>query len=283
MQITLSKSRSRLLGNVLTYVALLVPVILTGFPFYWMLVTSSKSIQEILTYPPSFLPEMLRPENYAQALTYVPFARYFVNTAFVAVLATTGDVFSSSFVGYGFARLRFPGRDLLFAALLGMMLVPFIVKLPPLFVFFKNIGWINTYYPLIVPSWLGTPFFIFLMRQFMFTIPSDLSDAARIDGCSELGVWWRIVLPLTKPALAVVAVLSFQQSWNDFLAPLVFLQDLDKKTVILGLATMLDVQTAERWDWIMAAAATTTLPMLIIFYFAQKVLVRGVTLTGMRG
>jgi multiple sugar transport system permease protein len=265
------------------YVVLGLMMLLTGFPFYWMLVTSLKNTQEILAYPPGFLPGQFRIQNYVAAWSYAPFARYFWNTTVIGVLSTVGDVASASLVGYGFARIRFPGRDVLFAVLLSMMLVPFIVKLPSLFIIYKQLGWINTFLPLIVPSWLGTPFFIFLVRQFMMTIPYDLTDAAKIDGCSEIEVWWRIVLPLTKPALAVVAVLSFQNSWNDFLAPLVFLTSNDMKTVLLGLATLVDLQTTERWDLIMAASVVVTLPMVGVFYLAQSVLVRGVTVTGMRG
>lgn len=279
----MSRSKSRLLADGLTYGALVVPLILTAFPLYWMLVTSFKTIPEILAYPPALWPGSLRFDSYVRAMTYAPFGLYFINTTIVASLATLGDVVSSSLVGYGFARIRFPGRNVFFSAMLGVMLIPFIVKLPSLFIFFKNIGWVNTFYPLIVPSWLGTPFLIFLMRQFMMTIPTELSDAARIDGCSELGIWWYIVRPLTKPAMAVVAVLSFQSSWNDFLAPLVFLQDAQMKTLSLGLASMLDVQSAEQWDQIMAAAVVVTLPMLVVFYLAQSVLVKGVTMTGIRG
>jgi multiple sugar transport system permease protein len=281
--VSLTASQRRSLADALTYLALVIPILLAGFPFYWMIVTSFKSMPEILTYPPLLLPGAWRFENYREALSFRPFGTYFLNTTIVATLSTAGELFSASLVGYGFARIRFPGRDALFAALISMMLVPFIVKLPSLFLIFKSFGWINTFYPLIVPSWLGTPFFIFLMRQFMLTIPNELSDAARIDGCSELGVWWRVVLPLTKPALAVVAVLSFQHSWNDFLAPLVFLSSEETKTVLLGLASMVDVQTAEQWNWIMAVSLAVTAPMLGVFYLAQSALVKGVTVTGIRG
>lgn len=264
------------------YFMLSVGAFFMVMPFVWMLVTSVKPRSEILTYPPTFLVAHPTLESFADLFRLVPMKRYILNSLFVASSVTLANLLLCSMAGYAFAKHKFWGRDKIFMVLLGSMMIPWQVNIIPGFIFVKKLGWLNSYQGLIVPS-MASAFGIFLMRQFMRSIPDDLLDSARIDGCSEFYIYRRIVLPLCKPALAVVAVLDFQNSWNDFLAPLVFLQDLDKKTVILGLANMLDVQTAERWDWIMAAAATATLPMLIVFYFAQSVLVKGVTLTGMRG
>jgi ABC-type glycerol-3-phosphate transport system permease component len=193
-----------------------------------------------------------------------------------------GEVLSCSFVAYGFARLRFPGRDALFAVVLSTMMVPFVVRLVPLFLLFRDWGWINTFYPLIVPYFFaGTPFFIFLLRQFYRSIPEDLADAARVDGASEFGIWLRIMVPLSQPALAAVAIFAFQNVWNDFMAPLVFLRDNSVKTVMLGIYSLVGI--VPEWPPVMAAVVVVTIPMIIIFFFFQNFFVEGVTVTGMKG
>jgi ABC-type glycerol-3-phosphate transport system permease component len=184
-------------------------------------------------------------------------------------------------VAYGFARYRFPGRDFLFMVLLSTMMVPFIVRLVPLFVLFKNLGWINTFLPLVVPSFFGTPLYIFLMRQFFLTIPGELLDAARIDGCSEIGIWWRIMLPLARPVMAAVAILSFQTTWNDFLGPLVFLQKNEVRTVIIGLNGLMGMFV--EWNLVMAAVVAVVLPMILVFFVFQRFFIKGIAVTGLKG
>ena len=255
------------------------------FPLVWMVLTSLKALPETRAYPPIWLPSAFHFENYPDALTSQPFGLYFRNTAIITVLVVIGDVLSCSMVAYGFARLRFPLRDFWFVILLSTMMVPFIVRLVPLFVVFKTLGWINTYLPLVVPAFFGTPFFIFLVRQFFLTIPAELADAARIDGCSEPGIWWQIMLPLSKPALAVVAILAFQNAWNDFMGPLIYLNSNEMKTAILGLATMRSPSglSTEMWNWLMAVATTMVAPMVVLFVAFQRAFVQGVVLSGIKG
>ena len=279
-------SRSRHPGVALALYGLLaVTTVPFAFPFLWMLATSLKELPQVFAYPPVWVPDPIRWANYPEALTRVqPFGLYFRNTALIVFWVVLGELLSASFVGYGFARIRFPGRDALFLLLLATMMIPFVVRLVPLFVIYQKLGWINTFLPLIVPSFLGTPFLVFLMRQFYLTVPQELHDAARIDGCSELGIWWRVFVPLSKPALAVVAVFAFQNTWNDFMAPLIFLNDQSKKTVILGLYGMIGTGGATQWwNLVMAAAVTIVAPVIAVYLVSQRFMIQGITLSGLKG
>jgi ABC-type glycerol-3-phosphate transport system permease component len=268
-----------------THAVLLAGGLVMIFPLYWMVATSLKFPDQINRFPPVWIPSPVNWSSYPEALASRPFGLWFSNTFLIAALVIVGELLSSSFVAYGFARLRFPGRDVLFMLLISTLMVPLIVRLIPLFILFKQLGWVNTFLPLIVPSFFGTPLFVFLMRQFFLTIPLELSDAARVDGANELQIWWRIILPLSGPVMAVVAIFAFQNTWNDFLIPLIFLNDNAKKTAALGLATMmaqvgLDFQ---RWDWMMAVATTMVAPMVALFVLTQRYFVQGVALTGLKG
>ena len=254
------------------------------FPFLWMVTTSVKTVTETNAWPPVWLPPQPQWSNYVQAIFgSVPFPRYFVNTLVIAVTVIIGDIVSCSMVAYGFARIRFPGRDLLFGLMMSTMMIPFIVRLVPLFVIFRKLGWINTFLPLTVPAFFGTPFFIFLVRQFFLTIPEELTDAAKIDGCSHLGLWWRILLPLCAPVLAVVAIFAFQNVWNDFLAPLIFLTSESKKTVLLGLYQLVITPYEKPWNLAMAATVVIISPLVLVFFFMQRYMVEGITVTGLKG
>ncbi|MCC6174946.1 MAG: carbohydrate ABC transporter permease [Chloroflexi bacterium] len=267
------------------YLVLVAGAVAMVFPLLWMIGTSLKELPQTRAYPPIWIPLPPRWENYPQALTAQPFGQYFLNSFIISIGVIVGDLISCSFVAYGFARLRFPGRNLLFMVLVSTLMVPFIVRLVPLFLIFKQLGWINTYLPLIVPSFFGTPFFIFLMRQFFLTIPTELAEAARIDGANEIGIWARIYVPLSGPVMAVVAIMAFQQSWNDFLAPLIFINDKEKFTAALGLVHMLSQSGAstEYWNLLMAAATVMVVPMILLFVFAQRYIIQGVALTGIKG
>src|SRR5215207_6128490 len=224
----------RLLERVLVYGLLGLVAFVMLFPFTWVLSLALKTPPQAFIYPPTLIPDPISFESFGRALFGpLPFLLFFQNTLIIAILVIIGDLISCSLIAYGFARFRFPGRDILFLILLSTLMVPFIVRLVPLFVMFQSVGWINTFLPLVVPAFFGTPLFIFLMRQFFLTIPLELIDAARIDGAGELAIWWRIMLPLSKPVLAAVAIFSFQNTWNDFLGPLVFLQKAEVKTIIL--------------------------------------------------
>jgi ABC-type glycerol-3-phosphate transport system permease component len=278
----LSARLRRLLGTSATFLMLGAVSLVMMFPLYLMILISFRTADRAFAFPPDLWFNSVTFENYPQALfRLLPFGLYVKNTVIIATLVIVGDLLSCSLVAYGFARFRFPGRDILFGVLLATLLMPFVVRLVPLFILFQKLGWINTFLPLVVPSFFGTPLFIFLMRQFFLTIPPELVDAARIDGAGELSIWWRIMLPLSKPVLAAVAIFSFQNTWNDFLGPLVFLQKADVKTIILGLYSLMGMQT--EWQLVMAAVVAAVLPLIIGFFAFQRFFVQGITVSGLKG
>jgi multiple sugar transport system permease protein len=281
-----SMSQLRAMGLqrvVLVYALLTILVFFMAIPYIWTISTAMKTLEQASRWPPMLIPDPIQWENFRNALfRWLPFPLFFRNTFVIAFFVVIGEVLSCSFVAYGFARLRFPGREILFGVVLSTMMLPFVVTLVPLFLLYRNLGWINTFYPLIVPFFFaGTPFFVFLLRQFYQTIPQELSDAARVDGASDLQIWLRIMMPLSKAALAAVAIFSFQNVWNDFMGPLVFLRDTNLKTVMLGIYSL--VGMVPEWPPVMAAVIVVTIPMLIIFFFFQRFFVEGVTVTGMKG
>ncbi|MGQ9629248.1 MAG: carbohydrate ABC transporter permease [bacterium] len=264
-------------------VLLIVGAVVMALPFCWLLSTSLKEDSQVWLFPPEWIPNPIAWRNYIDALTIFPFHIYFKNTFTITFLSVLGILLSSSFCAYGFARLRFPGRDFIFMIVLSTMMLPPIVLLIPQFIMFKYLGWVNTFRPLIVPAYFGGGAFnIFLLRQFFRAIPGELTDAARIDGCSELGVYWKIILPLSKPALTAVVIFAFLGHWNDFLGPLIYINSPEKFTVSLGLASFMDVYTT-KWNFLMAASTVTITPVLILFFSAQRYFIRGVILTGLKG
>ena len=265
-------------------VTALLYLVATAFlvPFLWMLSSSLKPEYQIFATPPQWIPKPARWQNYADALTYVPFGRYMLNTAVIAAATIVGHLLSCTVIAYGFARLRAPGRDALFLVLLATMMLPYPVTMVPLYVLFDRLGWINTFLPLTVPSFFGNPFYIFLLRQFFLTIPHDYEDAAHIDGANLLQVIGLIMIPLIKPALATVAVFTFQASWNDFLAPLIYLNKQSLYTVTLGLGFFRSTYTVQ-WALLMAASLTTMLPVVAVFFLSQRLFVQGITLSGLKG
>jgi multiple sugar transport system permease protein len=251
-------------------------------PLFWMISSSLKPDYQVLESPPRWLPDPVRWANYPEALTYVPFGRYALNTLFIAVMTIIGHALSCTLVAYAFARLRAPGKDALFVILLATMMLPYPVTMVPIYVGFNWLGWVNSFKPLIVPAFFGSAFYIFLLRQFFLTLPPELEDAARVDGASTLQILWYIILPISRPAIATVAIFTFQASWNDFLAPLIYLHDQSKYTISLGLnffRSSYDV----RWGYLMAASLVTMLPVIVIFFLAQKQFIKGITVTGLKG
>jgi multiple sugar transport system permease protein len=251
-------------------------------PFYWLVSTSLKSDKEIFAQPPVWVPAKLLWGNFVRAVQYIPFGMYLGNTLVICVLSVAGAMLSSSLVAYSFSRIRWPGRDPLFFLLLATMMLPAQVTLIPVFSIFRTLHWIDTILPLVVPQWLGTAFFIFMLRQFFMTIPLELSDAARIDGCSEWDIYRRVILPLAKPALATVGLFTFIGAWNDFMGPLIYLNDERRATLSLGLQQFVGQHGAE-WSLLMAASTLMTLPIIVIFFFAQRTFIQGITLTGVKG
>jgi len=250
-------------------------------PFLWIILTSFKPESQIVALPPRWIPNPFTLENYTRALIRVPFLVYAKNTLIVVIFSTIGVLLSSSLVAYSLSRLNWPDRDLLFYIVVGTLMIPGQVMMIPVFVLFKNLGMVNTLYPLIIPAFFGNAFFIFLLRQFFLTLPQDLFDAARIDGASELRCFATIALPLSKPALLTVIIFACLGAWNDFMGPLIYLSSEEMKTLALGLQS-LEFQYYTEWGLLMAASSLMTVPVIFAFFFAQRYFIEGITLTGMK-
>ncbi|MDO4625309.1 MAG: carbohydrate ABC transporter permease [Enterococcus hirae] len=248
-------------------------------PLLWMVFTSLKPMEEIVRYPPTFFPEKIVWQNYLDTITAFPFWRYARNTLLITVLVVFGNVLSNSFIAYGFAKLDFPGKKLMFALVLSTMMIPGFVTMIPQYVLFSKIGWVGTYLPLIVPSFFGNVFNIFLMRQFYLSINDELIEAAEIDGANHFYIWSRLMLPLTKPALITIAINSFNAAWNDFLGPLLYIQDQEKYTLQIGLQVFQN-QATTQWNYLMAGATLVLIPTILMFFFAQRYFIEGMDLTG---
>lgn len=260
----------------LGYIVLVSATIFTLLPIFWLISSSFKESGEIFAYPPSIIPRNVTFENYKRLFAEVPFSRYFINSVFVATASTLMSLFFCSLSGFAFAKYNFKGRSLLFSILLGSMMIPFQVLLVPLFEVMYRLGWLNSYAAMVIP-FSASAFGIFLMRQFIVTIPTDLIDAARIDGCSEFGIYYRIILPVIKPAFGALTIFAFMGSWNDFLWPLVVLRSEGKYTLPLGLATLVGVYRQE-YGMLMAGTLLSLLPIVILFLAMQREFVRGMTL-----
>lgn len=282
-----SSERRRIdIGKLLIYVILITGVLVTITPLIWTISTSLKSPRQLSEWPPQWIPDPVMWTNYSESLTMLPFDRYFLNTMVLVVAAEFGALVTCSFVAYGFARMEFPGREPLFLLLISTMLMPYIVRLVPLFVFYGEIGWLGTYLPLAIPDLLGrNAFYIFLLRQFFRGIPGDLSDAARIDGANDFRIWWSIIMPLSKPVLATVAIFTFQSTWDDFLGPLIYMgQNPNMRTLAVGLYQFRNAPGGENlMPYLMAVSAVMMVPILLIFGFGQRYLIRGVTMSGLKG
>lgn len=270
------------LRRVLATLGALAVTLFFAFPLYWMLITALKGDAEIFRSPPTFFPQQIEFGNFARALEQIPFWSYVRNTMLYAVLSSVGAALSAALVAYGFSKVKWPGREAVFFVVLLTMLLPYQVTMIPTYLIFRSLGWTNTLLPLIVPAFLGNAYFIFLMRQFIRTLPDELSDAARIDGCTELGVFRRIILPLIKPALAVVFLNQFLNAFKDFLGPLLYLNDPEKYTLSLGLQQF-NGACGQEWALLMACATVFVLPLFVLFFFTQRYFVEGVTFTGLKG
>jgi multiple sugar transport system permease protein len=278
-----SARRSDQLWHWLTITALVVIAIIMLTPFLWLVTSSLKSQVQIFQYPPQWIPDPIMWENYSNALTAKPFGLYLKNTLTIATLNVIAVVFTSSFCAYGFARIRFPGRDFWFGIVMATLFLPYAILIVPSFIIFSRLGWVDTILPLTVPIFFGGGAFnIFLLRQFFRTIPEELADAARIDGCSEFGIYWRIMLPLSKPALITVAIFTFLGAWNDLLGPIIYLRSPQNFTVAVGLASFRSTLSVS-WDLQLAASTAMILPVIVLFFFAQRYFVKGIVMTGLKG
>lgn len=265
----------------LRYLFLIVVAVLFLLPMYWMVSSSLKPEYQVFAQPPVWWPIPAQWANYKEALTSLPFDRYALNTLIIATGAVIGHVFSCTLVAYGFARLRAPGKESLFIIMLATLMLPYPVVMIPQYIIFSELNWVNSFKPLIVPAFFGNAFFIFLLRQFFLQIPVELEDAARIDGANLLQIIWFIIIPISRPAIATVAIFTFQFAWNDFLAPLIFLQDQSHYTLMLGLSFFRS-SFEVNWAYLMAASLTVAAPVILLFFFTQRVFVAGITLGGVK-
>jgi multiple sugar transport system permease protein len=281
-----SLKKANQVGRTVIYIILVVGAIFMFAPFAFLISSSLKNELQVFQFPIQWIPDPVRWMNYIEALTDKPFLTYFKNTMIIAIFNQIAILGTASLCGYGFARIQFPGRDLWFGIALATMMIPYYVTMVPQFILFTRLGWQDTYLPLIVPYFFGGGAFnVFLFRQFFRTIPEDFSDAARMDGCSEFGIFWRIFVPLSTPVFITVAIFTFMGSWNDFIGPLLYINTPEKFTIALGLATyrsMLGVGRT-RWDLLMAASVSMTAPVVMLFFVVQRYFIKGVVMSGIKG
>lgn len=268
----------------LVFLQILLTILAIAFitPMVWMVSTSLKELGQVWITPIQWIPESPQWQNYREIFEILPLTYFIRNTAFVTVLATLGTVISSLIVAYSLSRLRWPGRDVVFGALLATMMLPGIVVLVPQFIIYFKVGWVDTFLPLIVPYWFGGSFYIFLLRQFMRGLPIELDEAARLDGASSFRILWQVIVPLCKPAIATVAIFAGMFHYNNFMGPLLYLSDNTKFTLPLGLYWY-QGRFGNFWHLVMAASTVSVVPLIILFFVAQNQFVKGVTFSGMGG
>ena len=264
------------------YILLLAVTVVMVGPFLWMVSTSMMDQADIFRYPPRWLPPEFTLKNYRAIMDVLPLGRMLLNSFTIAVSATVGQVLSCALAAYAFARMKFRGQSALYFVLLATMMIPPQVTMIPVFLIMRFLGWIDTLYALIVPAFFGGAFGTFLLRQFFTTIPMDLEDAARIDGCGRFRIFWRIFLPLSRPALVTLALFTFMAYWNDLLGPVIYLSSVEKATLTIGLANLQSGVLTTRYDLLMAGSVLSVLPILILFAAGQRWFVRGIAMTGLR-
>lgn len=252
-------------------------------PFLWTVSSSLKPFGAGIKFPPEFIPKTFLWQNYPKVFETIPFLNFLKNSVFVTGMAVTGELLSASMVAYAFARLRFPGRKVLFYVVLATMMIPFPVIMVPTFIIFKQLGWVGTFLPLILPPFFGPAFSIFLLRQFFMTINPELDEAAKVDGANEFTIYWRLILPLSKPALATIAIFSFMANWNDFMGPLIYLNNSEMYTLALGINYLRSFRGGGDLSLQMAASVMFMAPCIILYFIAQRNIVQGIVTTGLKG
>ncbi len=277
-----SMKKNNFVINALLYALLTAGGLVIMIPFVWMLSTSLKIPSQVFAWPIEWIPNPIKFSNYAEAMSMRPFGLYYYNTFLITGLAVVGQVFSSSIVGYSLARLRWRGSNVVFALIMSTLMLPEIVRMIPTFVIFSKIGWVNTFIPLILPHFFAGAFNVFLFRQFFRNLPKDLDESATVDGASLFGIYWRIILPQSKPVIGIVAINTFRYSWNDFLHPLIYLNDTKLWTITLGLRAFQQEFNVD-WNLLMAASATSMIPIIVLFIIAQKYFIQGIVFTGVKG
>jgi len=283
MALTWTRKQRKVAADLLTYVVLILVGTVILVPVAWMVSTALKPLGDVYLYPPVWIPNPPQWDDFRKALTFLPFDKFFLNTAAITFSSVILQLISSPLIAYAFARLRARGKDVLFLFVISTMMIPSQVTMVPVFILMKTLGWVNTFAPLIVPNAFGSAYFIFLLRQFFSTISGQLDDAARIDGCGYMGIYFRILLPLSKPALATVAIFCFMGNWNDFMTPLIYLTSRDRWTVTLGLNAFTGMYGSTAWNLLMAASLVAILPCIILFFSAQRYFIQGIVVTGIKG
>lgn len=282
IHLELTRSQRQVLHHLILYILMPAVGIIFIAPFLWMVITSLKVSEQVFTWPPIFIPQPVKWINYYDALTFLPFGRYFFNSFFLCVVVVSGTLLSNTLIAYGFSRVDWIGRDIVFWLVLSTMMLPMQVTMIPIYIIFRKLGWVGGFLPLMVPAFFGSAYYTFLLRQFFRGIPFELSEAARIDGCSELGILRYIILPLAKPALTTIALFAFIGTWNDFLGPLIYLRDEQLYTVTLGLQQF-QSRYVTPMNQLMAASTVAIIPVLVVFFLAQRMFIEGISITGMGG
>jgi multiple sugar transport system permease protein len=282
--ITGSKRRTERTQHLALHAVLILGAIIVMIPLAWMISTSLKAPNQVKVFPPVWIPDPVVWENYIRAVTIypIPFYIFVWNTFFYATMVTIGTVASNMVVAYAFARLRFPFSNVLFMIVLATMMLPSQVTMIPLFILFSKLGWINSYRPLIIPAFFGSAYFVFLLRQFYTTIPRELDEAARIDGCGILGTFFRIILPLSKPAIGITAIFAFSWTWNDFMGPLIYLNKMETYPLAIALSYMRGTYRV-LWSELMVVSMIAMLPPIVLFFVAQRYYIQGIVITGVKG
>ena len=280
---TRSKSRRKNWETAVVFLVTAVIALMFFLPVYWMIISSLKDKSAIFHYPPELFVRTVNFANYVEMLDYMPFMTYANNTLIVAAASTIGTLLSSPMIAYAFAKMRWKGRNVVFVLVLSTMMLPFQVIMVPQYILFRDFGWLGTLLPLIVPNFFGNAMYIFLLRQFMSGIPSELTESARIDGCGHFRILLQIILPLTKPALFSVALFMFLANWTDFTGPLIFINKQSQMTLSVGIITGMTSGHRTEWGYLMAACTLFTLPVLALFFFAQRQFVEGITFSGLKG
>ncbi|TDF95121.1 carbohydrate ABC transporter permease [Paenibacillus piri] len=274
--------KERLLKSIYTVVVAAGAIFVLA-PTLWMVSTSLKEDGKVLLMPPQWIPSPIVWKNYVEALDFMNAAQVFGNTFFIVILSIIGQLVSSTLAGYAFARIDVPGKNLLFILVLTGFMLPVQITLIPQFIMFSKLNWIDTFFPLVVPEFMGAPFYIFLARQFFLSIPGEMDEAARMDGCGFFGIYWRIILPLSKPLLGIIAIQTFMHAWNDFLRPLIFIHSAKNQTVALALQSFTADYGMTPWHLLMAASLFALLPCILLFFFAQKYFIQGIVISGVKG
>ncbi len=272
----------RIVGRAALFLLMVALSAMFLVPLAWLISTSLKRSGQVFIQPIQWIPRPPQWTNYLEVFRRLPFHRFIANTLFVTAMGTIGSIISALLVGFGLAKIRWPGRELLFSILVGSMMLPGIVTMIPLFIMFKQIDWVGTFYPLWVPSWFGSAFHIFLVRQYMLTLPNELNEAAKIDGAGNFAILWRIIVPLCGPAIASVAIFSFMSHYNNFMGPLIYLSENEMFTIPLGLLWF-QGRFGNFWHLVMAAAFISVVPIILLFFFAQSYFIQGVQFSGLAG